>query len=162
MAHKRMHVYLSGGMEYALNEGKDWRLDIENWIQKSLKHKVFNPNVASDQYLRKVLHKNNFRSLKSTNIETYIKIVQKFVIQDSKEIATRSDYVICYWDMSAQRGAGTKGELTIAKYFMKPVYLVTQVPKEKIPGWVLGCVTEFFSSFEDLKEYLIQNYTSTH
>jgi hypothetical protein len=137
-------------------------LDIENWIQKSLKHKVFNPNVASDQYLRKVLHKNNFRSLKSTNIETYIKIVQKFVIQDSKEIATRSDYVICYWDMSAQRGAGTKGELTIAKYFMKPVYLVTQVPKEKIPGWVLGCVTEFFSSFEDLKEYLIQNYTSTH
>jgi hypothetical protein len=155
-----MHVYLSGGMEYALNEGKDWRLDIENWIQKSLKHKIFNPNVASDQYLRKVLHKNNFRSLKSTNLDTYIKIVQKFVIQDSKEIATRSNYVICYWDMSAQRGAGTKGELTIAKYFMKPVYLVTHMPKEKIPGWVLGCVTEFFSSFEDLKEYLIQNYTS--
>jgi hypothetical protein len=147
-------------MEYALNEGKDWRLDIENWIQKSLKHKVFNPNAVSDQYLRKVLHKNNFRSLKSTNLDTYIKIVQKFVIQDSKEIATRSDYVICYWDMSAQRGAGTKGELTIAKYFMKPVYLVTHIPKEKIPGWVLGCVTEFFSSFEDLKEYLIQNYTS--
>jgi hypothetical protein len=163
VAHKRMHVYLSGGMEYALNEGKDWRLDIENWIQKSLKHKVFNPNVVSDQYLRKVLHKNNFRSLKSTNLDTYIKIVQKFVIQDSKEIATQSDYVICYWDMSAQRGAGTKGELTIAKYFMKPVYLVTHMPKEKIPGWVLGCVTEFFSSFEDLKEYLIQNYTSiTH
>ena len=163
MAHKRMHVYLSGGMEYALNEGKDWRLDIENWIQKSLKHKVFNPNVASDQYLHKVLHKNNFRSLKSTNLDTYIKIVQKFVIQDSKEIATRSDYVICYWDMSAQRGAGTKGELTIAKYFMKPVYLVTHMPKEKIPGWVLGCVTEFFSSLDDLKEYLIQNYTSiTH
>jgi hypothetical protein len=163
VAHKRMHVYLSGGMEYALNEGKDWRLDIENWIQKSLKHKVFNPNVVSDQYLRKVLHKNNFRSLKSTNLDRYIKIVQKFVIQDSKEIATRSNYVICYWDMSAQRGAGTKGELTIAKYFMKPVYLVTHMPKEKIPGWVLGCVTEFFSSFEDLKEYLIQNYTSiTH
>ncbi|MGD0590013.1 MAG: hypothetical protein ABSA44_04335 [Bacteroidota bacterium] len=163
MAHKRMYAYLSGGMEYALNEGKDWRWDIENWIQKSLKHKVFNPNVASDQYLRKVLHKNNFRNLKSTNLDTYIKIVQKFVIQDSKEIATRSDYVICYWDMSAQQGAGTKGELTIAKYFKKPIYLVTHMPKEKIPGWVLGCVTEFFSSLEDLKEYLIQNYTSiTH
>jgi hypothetical protein len=158
-----MHVYLSGGMEYALNEGKDWRLDIKNWIQKFLKHKVFNPNAVSDQYLRKVLHKNNFRSLKSTNLDAYIKIVQKFVIQDSKEIAIRSDYVICYWDMSAQRGAGTKGELTIARYFMKPVYLVTYMPKEKIPGWVLGCVTEFFSSFEELKEYLIQNYTSiTH
>lgn len=135
-------------------------MDIENWIQKSLKHKVFNPNVVSDQYLRKVLYKTNFRSLKSTNLDAYIKIVRKFVIQDSKEIATRSDYVICYWDISAQRGAGTKGELTIAKYFMKPVYLVTNMSKEKIPGWVLGCVTKIFSSFEDLKEYLIQNYTS--
>jgi len=77
VAHKRIHVYLSGGMEYALNEGKDWRLDIENWIQKSLKHKVFNPNATSDQYLRKVLHKTNFRSLKSTNLDIFIKIVLK-------------------------------------------------------------------------------------
>ena len=160
MAYKGLHVYLSGGMEYAQNEGKDWRIEIENWLRKELKHKVFNPNVVSDQYLRKVLHGNNFRSLKSTNIDAYIKIVKRFVIQDSKEIATRSDYIICYWDISAQRGAGTKGELTIAKYFMKPVYLVTHIPKEKIPGWVLGCVSGFFSSFEDLREYLMQNYGS--
>jgi hypothetical protein len=159
VASKRLHVYLSGGMEYAKNEGEDWRLDIQNWIHKNLKHKVFNPNVESDRYLRKLLLTNDFRSLKSTNIDAYIKIVQKFVIQDSKEIATRSDYVICYWDNSAQRGAGTKGELTIAKHFKKPVYLVTRMPKEKIPGWVLGCVTEFFSSFKELKEYLLQNYT---
>ena len=160
MAYKGLHVYLSGGMEYAQNEGKDWRLEIENWLRKELEHKVFNPNVISDQYLRKVLHKNNFRSLKSTNIDAYIKIVKRFVIQDSKEIATRSDYVICYWDNSAQQGAGTKGEITIAKYFMKPVYLVTQMPKATIPGWVLGCVSEFFNSFEDLKKYLTQNYGS--
>jgi hypothetical protein len=78
-----MHVYLSGGMEYAQNEGKDWCLDIENWIQKSLMYKVFNPNVVSDQYLRKVLYENNFRSLKSTNLDAYIKnVLKEYLIQN--------------------------------------------------------------------------------
>jgi hypothetical protein len=79
---------------------------------------------------------------------------------DSKEIAECSDYVICYWDQGAQRGAGTKGELTIARYFNKPVYMVTRIPKVNIPGWVLGCVTEFFDSFEHLKEFLVSYYKS--
>jgi hypothetical protein len=155
---KRKRVYLSGGMEYARNEGVDWRKNMEKWLKKCLLHSVFNPNVESEKYLHKILAKNNFRHFKSTDIDAYISIVKKFVVKDSKEIATRSDYVICYWDVSAQRGAGTKGELTIAKYFKKPVYLVTNMQKENIPGWVLGCTTKFFNSFEDLKEYLIQKY----
>ena len=157
MRHKKLCVYLSGGMEYAKNEGLDWRSKMEGWIKEHLGHKVFNPNVKSEKYLAKLLPNRNFRSLKSTDMETYINIVKRFVMIDSKEIAARSDYVICYWDQSAQRGAGTKGELTIARYFNKPVYMVTRMSKERIPGWVLGCVTKFFSSFEDLKEYLMQN-----
>ena len=160
MKHKKARVYLSGGMEYAKNEGIDWRLDLDAWIRKTLGHKVFNPNVESEKFLAHSLPNRNFRSLKSTDIKIYTTIVQQFVIKDSREIATRSNYIICYWDKSAQRGAGTKGELTIALYFNKPVYFVTHMPKEKIPGWVLGCVTEFFSSFEHLKEYLFSKYSS--
>jgi hypothetical protein len=158
MKRKVVRVYLSGGMEYAKNEGIDWRKDIDTWIRKNLSHNIFNPNIESEKYLVKSLPNRNFRSLKSTDIKAYTKIVEKFVIIDSKEIAMRSDYVICYWDQSAQRGAGTKGELTIARYFNKPVYMVTRIPKERIPGWVLGCVTEFFNSFDQLKEFLISKY----
>ncbi len=100
---------LSGGMEYAKNEGINWRNNIGSWISKNLGHKIFNPNIESEKYLANSLPNKNFRSLKSTDIKTYTKIVRRFVIKDSKEIATRSDYVICYWDQSAQRGAGTKG-----------------------------------------------------
>ena len=153
-----MHVYLSGGMEYARNEGKDWREEMENWIKKSLRHKVFNPNVKSKTYLDKILPNNNFRLLKSTDIKAYIKIVKRFVEIDTHEIATRSDYIICYWDKGASRGAGTKGELTIARYFDKPVYMVTAISQKNIPGWVLGCVTEFFDSFHQLKTFLLKTY----
>jgi hypothetical protein len=159
MKQKIVRVYLSGGMEYAKNEGSDWRYELETWIHKNFGHKIFNPNRASEKYLAKSLPNGQFRSLKSTDIITYTKIVRQFVIKDSKEIAIHSDYVICYWDTSAQRGAGTKGELTIARYFHKPVYMVTQVPKERIPGWVLGCVTEFFNSFTELKDFLTSKYT---
>jgi hypothetical protein len=161
MKHNEVWVYLSGGMEYAKNEGIDWRSEMEYWIRKNLKQKIFNPNVESEKYLRKALPKRNFRSLKSTNIDAFIKIVRRFVILDSKEIAERSDYVICYWDKSAQLGAGTKGELTIARYFNKPVYMVTQMQKEKIPGWVLGCVTKFFNSFDQLKHFLLLKHSSS-
>jgi len=160
MKHKKARVYLSGGMEYAKNEGIDWRNDIESWIRKTLGHKVFNPNVESEKLLARLLPKGNFRSLKSSDLMTYLKIAKQFVLLDSKEIAKNSDYVICYWDRGAQRGAGTKGELTLARYFHKPVYMVTRIPKVKIPGWVLGCVTEFFSSFEQLKEFLVSSRSS--
>jgi hypothetical protein len=158
MKQKVIRVYLSGGMEYAKNEGIDWRNDLDTWIRKNLGHNIFNPNIESEKYLGKSLPNRNFRALKSINIQAYTKIVKKFVIIDSKEIAERSDYIICYWDQSAQRGAGTKGELTIARYFNKPVYMVTRMPKERIPGWVLGCVTKFFVSFEQLKEFLLSKY----
>jgi hypothetical protein len=158
--HKRLKVYLSGGMEYAKNEGVDWRSDLDAWIKRNLKHSVFNPNVESDKYLRNIMTTNEFRRSKESDIKTYTKIVKHFVGQDSNEIALRSDYVICLWDASAQRGAGTKGELTIARYFKKPVYMVTRISKTKIPGWVLGCVKEFFPSFDKLKAYLYQKYAS--
>ena len=74
---------------------------------------------------------------------------------DCREIAERSDVVICYWDESAMRGAGTKGELTMARFFGKPVYMVTTLPHTEIPGWVLGCTTEFFPSFDQLKTFLL-------
>jgi hypothetical protein len=35
-----------------------------------------------------------------------------------------------------------------------PVYLVTQLPAEQVSGWILGCASQVFSSFEELQEYL--------
>ncbi|MDL1894082.1 hypothetical protein FBQ87_14535 [Sphingobacteriales bacterium CHB3] len=149
------HVYLSGGMEYAENEGRDWRQEMHDWLEERLKCRVFNPNVESDRFFARNYPHIDIRALKEKDIVTYAAIVAKLVEIDCKEIAERSELVICYWDDSAMRGAGTKGELTMAKYFGKPVYMVTAMPYTEIPGWVLGCTTLIFSSFEELKEFLL-------
>jgi hypothetical protein len=153
-----MRVYLSGGMDYATGEGVQWRSELQDWLERHLGHSVFNPNAESEKFFSTHYPSVNFRLLKQKNIEHYTSIIQKLVDIDSKEIADNSDYVICYWDEGAAKGAGTKGELTIARFFNKPAYLVTSFPLHELPGWVLGCVTKSFSGFEELKQFLLSHH----
>lgn len=155
---RRLRTYLSGGMEYARNEGADWRSELDQWITSELRHYVFNPNKESEKYLKRRIGKAKFRKLKFKDIDRYQHIVKGIVHVDSTEIARRSDYVICYWDRGAHRGAGTKGELTIAQFFGKPVFMVTRMNRSNIPGWVLGCTTHIFRSFGELKKFLWKRY----
>jgi hypothetical protein len=147
-------AYLSGGMEYAADEGRDWRREMQTWLERELGCTVFNPNVESDRLLSTEYRGIDFRDLKKRDIVRYRTIVERIVTIDCDEIAARTDFVIVYWDDSAQRGAGTKGELTMAHFFRKPVYMVTAMPLEEIPSWVLGCVSRIFGDFGSLKEFL--------
>ncbi|MBM4165383.1 MAG: hypothetical protein FJ218_00395 [Ignavibacteria bacterium] len=149
-----MNVYLSGGMEYATNDGGDWREELQRFLEQELHHEVFNPTEKSKELFATKYNNVDFRKLKFDNIERYTEIVRELVEIDCEEIVKRSDYVICYWDESAAKGAGTKGELTLAKYFGKPVYLISEMSLQEIPGWVLGCCTKIFRSFILLKDFL--------
>jgi hypothetical protein len=155
---KVLRTYLSGGMEYAKGEGVNWRREMEVWIDKTLGHTAFNPNRESELFLARVLPEMPFRELKKRNLEHYTSLVRELIDPDSHEIAERTDYVICYWDTSAQRGAGTTGEVTMARYTGKPVYLVTELDLQDIPGWILGCATKVFGSFDELRGFLLRTY----
>jgi hypothetical protein len=145
-------------MEFAKGEGADWRRVTEDWVRMNLGHSAYNPNKESDEYLAKAYPAGRFRDLKVENIDRYTEIVRELIDRDCSEIAERSDYLICNWDESAQRGAGTKGELTMARYVGKPVYMVTQMNHQDIPGWVLGCASRIFGSFEELQNFLRDYY----
>ena len=149
-----MRVYLSGGMEYATDEGRDWRALMQEWLERELGAEVFNPNLESDRLFGTRHAGVNFRALKHEDPERYRTIAAELVEIDCREIARSSDLVLCYWDASAQRGAGTKGELTIARFTGKPVYMVTRMPFAEIPGWVLGCTTRMFRTFDEVQQVL--------
>lgn len=141
-------------MEYAAGEGRDWREELEAWLVGELGCTVFNPNRESERFLREQIPGVDFRRLKREDTARFRELVSAIVERDSSEIAERTDAVICLWDDGAHRGAGTTGELTLARRYGKLVYMVTQTPDEHIPGWILGCVTKTFESFEELKAYL--------
>lgn len=145
-------------MEYAENYGADWRIEMESWLKKELSHSCFNPVKASEIFLKSEYPGFDFRDTKLNDFGKHRKIAAEIVRLDSHEIILHSDYIICYYDDSAQRGAGTKGELTVATLVAKPVYFVKGMPTGEIPSWVIGCVTEIFDSFSGLKSFLKNKY----
>ena len=72
-----MIAYLSGGMENAVNEGADWRIDISNWLKENLDHNVIDPVVESQKQVLKH-NSHNYRNWKSTDPERFKEFIRLF------------------------------------------------------------------------------------
>ncbi|MDR3748692.1 MAG: hypothetical protein P4M04_11130 [Acidobacteriota bacterium] len=153
-----MLVYLSGSIECSPDRGRGWRTALAPFLT-SLGHEVYDP--AADE--RKNLtpdEQRDFRAWKHSDLPRFQQVIRKIIAYDLDWIEHRTDYVIAYWDHFATRGAGTQAELSAAHRRGIPVYLVSAMPIAAVSGWMLGCATEVFLSFEALKIFLQQRYES--
>jgi nucleoside 2-deoxyribosyltransferase len=151
-----MLAYLCGPIEFASDGGRLWRRKLTPFLRDELGHRVYDP--AEDE--KKNLSEEevaNFRAWKKTEVERFRRAVRKIIHFDLDLIENKADYLICFWDDSAQSG-GTPAELTVAYRKGIPVYLVTQLPSEEISGWMLACADQVFASIEDLKTFLLARY----
>ncbi len=150
-------AYLSGPIENAENDGADWRKSLTPWIKSTLSHKVFDPVIATRD-ITKGLTSSEFRNMKRSDPDKYKKLIRKIINIDIEAVVNNSDYLIVNWNKSVFRGGGTHGEITLAYFLKKPIYLVNNVPFDHLSSWIFSCSTEVFDSFEDLKTYLIKKY----
>ncbi len=146
-----MLFYLCGAIEYSPDHGKAWRSSVTTFLNQ-LGHDVYDPALdeqkdLSDEEVR------NFRSWKTTDLPRFQQTVRKIIAYDLDLIEQRCGAIVCYWDEHAGRGAGTQGELTFAHRLGIPVYLICAIPVEQVSGWLLGCATEVFTSFEQFHEF---------
>ena len=153
-----MIAYLSGPIENAHNDGADWRNDITHWLDKELNHQVFNP-VAETKSITKELNTDDFRLMKTTNPEEYKKIIRKIIQVDLDAVVQGSDYLIVNWDKSVFKGGGTHGEITMAHWFKKPVYMVNTLPIEDVSSWIFSCTDLMCNNFGNLKTELKKIYS---
>ncbi len=147
-----MLVYLAGAIEYAPDYGRGWRREITPFLRFELGHQVYDPAEDERKSLT-VEEQQNLRRWKTGDLARFQAAVRK-IIDFDLEVVARADYVVCCWDEDCTRGAGTSAELTLAYRRGIPIYLVTQMPVEKVSGWVLGCSTGIFSSFGELRDFL--------
>jgi len=154
-----MLAYLSGSIEYSPDYGKSWRAQLTPFLRE-LGHEVYDPALDEKKNLddREV---REFRYWKVTDRPRFQRTIRKIIAWDLDWIEHKSDYVVCFWDEAAARGAGTQGELTMAHRRGIPVYLVVGMSMEKVSGWILGCANEVFESFEELKRYMRSKYALT-
>ncbi len=147
-----MLFYLAGSIEYSPDLGKGWRAEITPLLE-SLGHQVYDPALDEMKNLTET-EVAQFRSWKATDLDRFQQTIRKIIAYDLDLIEHRCDALVCYWDQYAGRGAGTQGELTFAHRLGMPVYMICDVPVEQISGWLLGCATEVFSSFEEFNEFM--------
>ena len=152
-----MIAYLSGPIENAENDGADWREMITPWLNDEIGHDVFNP-VDATRNIIKGLSNKEFREMKKAEPQNYKKLIRQIIDIDIKAVVEKSDYLIVNWNKSVFRGGGTHGEITLAYYLQKPIYLVNHVPLDDLSSWIFSCATEVFDSFEDMKVHLTSIY----
>jgi hypothetical protein len=151
-----MKAYLSGAMEFAHQEGADWRIALSHWLKTELNHSVYDPVVESE-ILAKQYKATEYRSWKLRDPERYAGFIRRCVQRDL-EMVQQVDYLVCLWNEGVFKGAGTAGEVTLAFHSATPVYLVNQLKPEELSGWIMACSTERFNDFDALKQFLIQKY----
>jgi len=147
-----MLAYLAGAIEYAPDFGRGWRSEIAPFLREELGHEVYDP--AEDE--RKSLseeEQKNLRTWKHSDLGRFQITVRK-IIEWDLDVVARSDYIICFLDEHALKGGGTSAELTFAHRRGIPVYMVTSLPLPEVSGWILGCCTRIFVSFDELRSYL--------
>jgi len=153
-----MIAYLSGPIENAHNDGEGWRNEITQWLDTKLNHKVFNPVIETKNIIE---HHNtsDFRLMKKTNPDEYKKIIRKIIKLDLDAVVHKSDYLIVKWDKSVFKGGGTHGEITMAYWLKKPIFLVNRLPIDDISSWIFSCSEDIFDNFEELKKKLVELYS---
>jgi hypothetical protein len=148
-----MLIYLCGAIEYSPDHGKAWRAEVTLFLHE-LGHDVYDPALDENKDLTEQ-EARDFRGWKQTDLPRFQQTIRKIIQYDLDWVEERCDALVAYWDEHAGKGAGTQGELTAAYRRGVPVYLVTKLPTEQVSGWILGCASHVFSSFEELRQYLI-------
>ena len=152
-----MIAYLSGPIENAENDGANWRESITPWLKDEIKHDVFNPVLATRKIISNLTN-TQFREMKDINPKKYKNLIRQIIDIDIKAVVGETDYLIVNWNKSVFRGGGTHGEITLAYYLKKPIYLVNHVPLDDLSSWISSCATEVFDSFDDMKIHLLSKY----
>ena len=137
--------YLCGPMEYAKNNGLDWRLVYRDELAK------LNIQCIIPEEEETGMTEEDMRILKEEDPTQYIKIMRQFIEMDLKFVED-CDMVVAFWD--GERMSGTIGEAQHAYLHGTPIYLVSPRPFTEIPGWFAACFTETFESLGCLLLYL--------
>lgn len=153
-----MYVYLAGAMEKAPDRGCGWRSELSPFLTDTLGHRIFDPCIEENRILS-VNQRRKLSVAKKSDLPEFRRLMRKIIDTDLNTILDEVDYIVCLWDEHVLGGGGTHGELTLAYHNNIPVYMVTKIPPAKMSSWILGCTTEVFTGFDELRSFLRNKFT---
>lgn len=146
-------LYLSGGMERAIENGAGWRKVCSDKLL-ALGYTPLDITAIDAAFTE--AHGRVYMSKDEANILQYKSNIRKqFIYTDLRLIRDDSDAVVAYYDESFRLGAGSFAECQASYDFEKPLFVVSAYPSiNDVPGWLKALSTKLFFSFETLYDYL--------
>jgi hypothetical protein len=144
MSRAKKLIYLSGAMDAAPDHGAGWRRAMSTSLAE-MGGKCFNPCDVEETIAG--VSGQELMALREGNKAVFIEKTRKLIQHDLEVIRSKTGCLIAYLDEHPR--AGTYGEVVFAYSQRVPVYAICAVPEERIPGWVLACSSEVFSSLEE-------------
>ena len=123
-------VYLAGAMENTTDNGINWRVAYRDDLQDILDIHAIIPGIGEN--LVKPIN-IDMQEIKVTNPTLFEEVERRFIALDIALIEI-SDFVIVRYEGEAI--SGTTAEVHHCYMTGKPVYMVTSLPFEQLPGWM--------------------------
>jgi hypothetical protein len=98
------------------------------------------------------------------NLQFIKEYVSKTVIPPDLNMVENSDFITVYIPIdNGYEICGTYGEITLAFYLNKPVYVMTDrcLKPSELPCWLVGCSTTIFNNWNDYYNYIKKEYYET-
>jgi hypothetical protein len=159
----KLSTYLAGPINGKnIDEARIWRKKITHELA-DINIRGLDPfgNGGGDRIspeLRQKLHNANVLG----DIDTIRDIVGNTIIPPDLDMIMACDFLTVYIPKDdGYEICGTYGEVTLAHYLKKPVFIVTErkmFPCE-LPSWLIGCSTNIFTSWKD---YLLHIFNAYH
>lgn len=145
---KGKQVYLSGAIEFA--SGENWRTEPVRIMREKYELNVFDPYADTKQQWVPELNE----ARKNYDYEKIRKIAKNFVKKDLHFVDT-STFLIAKLDYGVP-SVGIHHEIINANNLKKPVLLLCEQHKIKLPIWYYGFIPLdcMFSSWDEIWEYL--------
>ncbi len=161
---KKPQVYLAGRMNRKDPYDSQWRTDLTPFLE-NLGFEVLDPYHFEPMQLKGlhrhrlpdgISHWHELRHSKDPSHQNrFLKYMRRIIKYDLNLVKNIADFIIVYWDEGCRDGAGTQSEITVAWDIGKLVYCVAAA---KLPAWARGCCEEVFTSFDELKAFLKEEF----
>lgn len=142
-------VYLCGAIENAPDSGLGWRTRVADKLT-TLGHTVIDPTFHANREMAKRLgwvrfDPKRWRDLPHEDWDAWHAECKEIVRVDLDGV-TKCNILLVRWDEYI--GCGSSGEITLAKFLNRRVYLwlADGMTKENLPVWISGAITDIFES----------------
>jgi hypothetical protein len=156
---KRIPVtYLCGPISLKDNNAcRIWRENISIELEK-MGIIPSNPFVNSGNNLPAIREKLAEAS-DNKDVEAIRYLVKKHLITQDLDMVKKSNFITAWIPEDKNYEiCGSYGEITLAYFLGKPVYIVTDRNPTDIPHWAIGCSTQIFISWFDYYDMIKQEW----